>query len=225
MQSQIVLCCCLLSSALPAQQQNSDNDRKTALWFDEEVSAALAPGRSLVFEFRQRQNNGETNPFTYSFQAGIAFVARPWLTVIPSYRYRRHPGNSSAHENRLLLNLTFSKSFGRWQPQLRTITEGRFQQNLGASARFRLRPGIDYNLPIRWPRPPVAIVNNEFFLVPDASSSGSGSSFSQNRFQVGIRFPIADSCYVLPYFLVRSAHNPTGWDTNPVFGLSIAFSF
>jgi Protein of unknown function (DUF2490) len=225
MQSRIVLCCCLLSTTLPAQQGNPENDRTTGLWFDQEISAALAPGRSLVFQFHQRVDNGATNPFAYFFQAGIAFVLRPGITVIPSYRYRSHPGSSTGHENRLLLDLTLSKSSGWWQPQLRTITEGRFQENRVASARFRLRPGIDYHLPIRWTRPPIAVVNNEFFLVPNANRSASGSSFSQNRFQVGIRLPIADSCSVHPYFMLRSAHQPTGWDTTRVFGLMIAFRF
>src|SRR3954447_19605605 len=105
MQYRIVLCLCSLAAIAPAQQ---------SLWLDEEISAALAPGRSLVFQFHQRRNDGGTSPFAYFFHAGIALVPLPWLTVIPSYRYYRHPGNPIGHENRLLLNLTLSKSSGRW---------------------------------------------------------------------------------------------------------------
>ena len=53
---------------------------------------------------------------------------------------------------------------------------------------------MEYTLPLRMARPPVLVVNNEFFLVPwDNPFFNAGSSYTQYRFQMGVRFPIADS--------------------------------
>jgi Protein of unknown function (DUF2490) len=73
-----------------------------------------------------------------------------------------------------------------------------------------LRPGIEYALPLGMRRPPVAVVNNEFFVVLGANSFASGSNFTQNRFQAGIRLPITDSFAVRPYYLRQWVNLPTG---------------
>lgn len=53
--------------------------------------------------------------------------------------------------------------------------------------------GIEYTLPVRMRRPPVVVVNNEFFIVPGANSFANAGNFIQNRFQAGIRLPVTDS--------------------------------
>jgi hypothetical protein len=66
-------------------------------------------------------------------------------------------------------------------------------------------------------------VNNEFFVVPwNNPFANGGSSYTQNRFQVGVRLPVADSFSVRPYYLLQSVNLPTGWDTNEIFGISLA---
>jgi len=148
---------------------------------------------------------------------------RPWLTMIPLYRYARFPGNSEvSYENRLLLNFTMSTSRGAWRPNLRTIIEGRFPDNRTASARFRFRPGFDYTLPIRTKWRPVLVVSNEFFVVPGTNSFSAGGSFTQNRFQVGVRLPMTDSFTIRPYYLLQSVNLRTGWETNQIIGISLA---
>ena len=73
-------------------------------------------------------------------------------------------------------------------------------------------------------RPPVLVVSNEFFIVPGNNPfANGGSSYTQNRFQVGVRLPIADSFSVRPYYLLQSVNLPSGWDTNEIFGISLAF--
>src|SRR4029079_6720393 len=129
----------------------------------------------------------------YFFQGGIAFQLRLWLTVLPSYRYQRFPGDPTiAFENRLLLNVTFCTELGRWRPSLRVLTEGRFPEGRVASARFRFRPGIEYTLPLRMPRPPAVGVSEEFFFVPGTNSFAAGGVYTQNRLQAGIRLPITN---------------------------------
>ena len=92
------------------------------------------------------------------------------------------------------LNLTLSTSRGPWRPILRTLIEGRFPDDLPASARLRFRPGFEYTLPLRGSWPPVVVMNNEFFIVPWTNPfANGGSSYTQNRFQIGVRLPIADS--------------------------------
>jgi hypothetical protein len=222
-----VLWICVLVVPAQAQQQPEDpeDDKKIGLWLDQGISTPLTDSKSLDVEIHERFDEGGANLYEYFVQGGIAFRLRPWFTLIPIYRYQRYPGNSAiSYENRLLLNLTLSKSWGPWRPNLRTLVEGRFPDDREASARLRFRPGIEYTLPVRATRPPVVVVNNEFFLVPwNNPFANGGSAFTQNRGQVGLRVPVTDSFSVRPYFLWQSANLPTGWDTNRIVGISLAF--
>ncbi|HEY6291009.1 MAG TPA: DUF2490 domain-containing protein [Terriglobia bacterium] len=208
------------------QPQDPEDDKGFGLWLDETVSVGLPSNSSLEFDFPQRFDEGAQNLYEYFFQVGIAFRPRTWLTMIPWYRYQLYPGNpTTSYETRLGLNLTLSTSRGRWRPNFRMLTEGRFPANRIASLRLRFRPGIEYTLPLRMRRPPVAVVNNEFFFVPGLNSYPSGGSFTQNRFQAGIRLPLSDSASIRPYFLLQSVNLPTGWETNRILGLSLGLKF
>jgi hypothetical protein len=222
----LVICTCVVTGRAGAQQQppeDPEDDKKLGLWLDQGISTGLTPDKSLEIEFHERYDEAITNFYEYFVQAGVAFRVRPWLTVTPLYRYQRFPGNpATAYENRLLLNATMAISRGAWRPNLRTIVEGRFPDNRVASARFRFRPGIDYTLPVRMKRRPVLVVSNEFFVVPGTNSFAAGGSFTQNRFQVGVRLPITDSVSVRPYYLLQSVNLPTGWETNEIIGISMA---
>ena len=133
---------------------------------------------------------------------------------VPIYRYQRFPGNPAiAYENRLQLNLTLSTSRGPWKPILRTLIEGRFPDDRPASARFRFRPGVEYTLPLRTAWRPVVVVNDEFFLVPGNNPfPNGGSSYTQNRFQIGVRMPVTDWLSVRPYYLLQSVNLPGSSD-------------
>jgi Protein of unknown function (DUF2490) len=224
-----VLCSCVLAVRARAQQQKEpedpENEKQIGLWLDQGISTGLSANKSLDVEFHERFDEGASNLFEYFVQGGLAFRLRPWFTLIPIYRYQRFPGNPTiAYENRVQLNLTLSTSRGPWRPTLRTLIEGRFVDNRPASARLRFRPGIEYTLPLRMSRPPVLVVSNEFFIVPGNNPfANGGSSYTQNRFQVGVRLPIADSFSVRPYYLLQSVNLPSGWDTNEIFGISLAF--
>jgi len=173
---------CFNGLAVPARAQqpqvpeDPEDEKQVGLWLDQGISADLSANKSLEVEFHERFDEGASNLFEYFFQGGVAFRLRPWLTVIPIYRYKRFPANPTvAYENRLQLNLTLSTSRGPWRPNLRTLIEGRVPDNRPASARLRFRPGVDYTLPLRMKRPPVLVVSNEFFVVPGDNSSSDGS--------------------------------------------------
>jgi hypothetical protein len=71
---------------------------------------------------------------------------------------------------------------------------------------------------------PAIIVSNEFFLVPWSNPfANGGSSYTQNRVQVGVRLPVTNSLSARPYFLLQSVNLPAGWDTNQIIGISLAF--
>ncbi len=223
----MALCCCLRAIPAVAQpllpQQDPENERRFGLWLDQTISAGLPRDRSLEFEFHQRLDEQASNLFEYFFQGGMAFRPRPWMMLLPIYRYQRYPGDTATpYENRLLLNVTLTTEHGRLRPILRTLTEGRFPANRIASARVRLRPGFEYALLLRMARPPVLVVNNEFFIVPGANSFAAGGKFTQDRLQAGIRLPITDSFAIRPYYLRVWVNLPTGWDNNGVIGLSLA---
>ena len=227
----VVVLCCLLppipAIAQPLQpQQDPENERRLGLWFDQAISAGLSPNRSLEFEFHQRLDEDASRLFEYFFQGGMAIRLRPWLTILPIYRYQLYPADpTTSHENRLLLNLTLSTTRGRWRPNLRTLIEGRFPENRIASARVRIRPGIECTLPLLLRRQPVVVVNNEFFIVPGRNSFAAGGHFTQNRLQAGIRLPITDCFAIRPYYLRQSVNLPAGWDSNGVVGISLAVKF
>jgi Protein of unknown function (DUF2490) len=220
-----VLCCCVMTGQARAQQQapeDPEDDKKLGLWLDQGISNGLTASKSLEIEFHERFDEVISNLYEYFAQGGVAFRVWPWLTVTPVYRYQRFPGNPTvAYENRLQVNATISASRGAWRPILRTIVEGRFPDNRVASARLRFRPGVEYTLPLRTKRRPVLIVSNEFFVVPGTNSFAAGGSFTQNRFQVGVRLPITDSFSIRPYYLLQSVNLPTGWETNEIIGISL----
>jgi hypothetical protein len=222
-----VLCGCLALAVptLAQAQEDPENEKGLGLWLDQGLSAALSPNRSLEFEFHERFDDGASNLYEYFVQGGMSFRLRQGLTLTPIYRYQRYPDADVSHESRLILNVTLVAREGRWRPTFRFLTEGRFPEGRDASARFRFRLGIDYTLPLRTTRPPVLVVNNEFFIVPGTNSFAAGGAFTQNRFQAGVRLPVSDTVAVRPYFMLQSLNLTTGWDTNSVVGVSLALRF
>jgi len=90
------------------------------------------------------------------------------------------------------------------------LVEGRFPDNRIASARLRFRPGVEYTLPVRLTRRPVLVVNDEFFIVPGANSFAAGGTFTQHRFQVGVRLPVTDFYSIRPYYML-AVREPASW--------------
>jgi Protein of unknown function (DUF2490) len=211
------LLCFVVIGQVRAQQQqppeDPEDDKKLGLWLDQGLSTGLTPSKSLEIEFHERFDEVISNLYEYFVQGGVAFRVRPWLAVAPIYRYQRYPGNPVVtYENRLQLNVTLSASRGPLRPNFRTLIEGRFPDNRPASARLRFRPGIDYTLPLGMKRRPVLVLSNEFFVVPGTDSFAAGGSFTQNRFQVGVRLPITDTLSIRPYYLLQSVNLPTVGD-------------
>ena len=67
-------------------------------------------------------------------------------------------------------------------------------------------------------------MSNEFFIVPRYNPfANGGSSYTQNRFQVGVRLPVTNSFSVRPYYMLQSVNLPPGWDTNEIVGISLAY--
>ena len=68
-------------------------------------------------------------------------------------------------------------------------------------------------------------MNNEFFIVPGYNPFANGSSsHTQNRFQVGVRFSDRGFVSIMTsHYLLQSVNLPTGWDTNEIVGISLAF--
>jgi hypothetical protein len=223
------LCSCVLAVPVRAQQQpqpeDPEDEKQIGFWLDQGISTPFSANKSLELEFHERFDEGASNLFEYFVQGGVAFRLRPWFTLIPIYRYQRFPGNPAiAYENRLQFNITLSKSRGLWRYNLRTLVEGRFPDDRDASARFRFRPGVDYTLPLRTTWRPTIVLSNEFFIVPwNNPFANGGSSYTQNRFQIGVRLPISSAMSVRPYFLLQSVNLPAGWETNDIVGISFAF--
>ncbi|HZD30149.1 MAG TPA: DUF2490 domain-containing protein [Candidatus Angelobacter sp.] len=223
-----VLCSCVLAVSAQGQQQkpeDPEDEKRFGLWLDQGISAALSGNKSLEVAFQQRFDEGGSNLFEYYFQVGVAFRPRSWLTLIPIYRYQRFPANPAvAYQNRLQFNITLSTSRGPWRYNLRTLIEGRFPDHLPASARLRFRPGVDYTVPLRTPWRPTLILSNEFFIVPGFNPFSSGdSSFTQNRFQFGVRLPISNLLSVRPYYMLQTVNLPAGWKNTENIGITIAF--
>ena len=224
-----LFCSCVLSVSAKAQQQplpeDPEDEKQLGLWLDQGVSIGLPGNKSFELETYERFNEGGANLFEYFVQGGIGFRLSPWLQVIPFYRYQRFPDNpNTTYENRLLLSTIVGRPQGKWRPNLRTIFEERFDENRPATFRIRLRPGIDYVLPVRAARPPVLVVNNEFFLVPGHNPfANGGTPYVQNRAQAGVRQAVTDSFSIRVFYMFQSLNLPTGWETNEIVGISLTF--
>ena len=225
---QVLVALCTLAIAASAQVQQQkpedpEDEKKFGLWLDQGVSVPLSQNSSVEVEAHERFDENVSRALEYFVQAGVAFRPRKWLTLIPIYRYQRYPGNPSiTYENRLQFNITLSTARGPWRYNLRTLLEGRFPDDRQASARLRFRPGVDYTLPLPTSWRPTVVVNNEFFLVPWYNPfANGGSSFTQNRFQAGVRLPISNAVAVRPYFMLQSVNLPDGWTTNKIIGISL----
>ena len=224
----VVLFSCLLAVCAHAQQsvlEDPEDEKQFGLWLDQGISTPFSGGKSLEIEIHERLDEGASNLFEYFFQGGFAFRPRPWLTLIPIYRYQRFPGNPAiTYENRLQFNTTLSTARGPWRYNLRTLVEGRFPDDRPASARLRFRPGVDYTLPLRMKWRPTIVLSDEFFLVPWFNPfANGGSAYTQNRFQAGVRLPISSSFSVRPYYMLQLVNLPDGWDANNIIGISLAY--
>ena len=221
----VLLSCVVSGRAQQQPPEDPEDDKQIGLWLDQGISAGLSDSKSLEFEVHERFDDIDSNLYEYFFQGGMAFRVRPWLTITPSYRYQRFPGNPKTdYENRLLLNLTLSTSRGPWRPNFRTIIEERFPDNRPAFTRLRFRPGVDYTLPFSISgRRPALVASNEFFFVPVNDSFRTGGSFVQDRVQIGVRFPVSNSCSIRPYYLYQLVNLPGGWDGNSIVGISLTF--
>jgi hypothetical protein len=223
-----LLCSCMLALSARGQQskpEDPEDEKQFGLWLDQGIFTPFSTNKSVDIEFHERLDEGGTNLYEYFVQGGVAFRPRTWLMLIPIYRYQRYPGNPSiTYENRIQFNTTLSTARGPWRYNLRTLIEGRFPDDRPASARLRFRPGVDYTLPLRGEWRPTVIVSNEFFLVPWYNPfANGGSAYTQNRVQAGVRLPISRSLSVRPYYMVQSVNQPTGWESNNVFGISLAY--
>lgn len=222
-----ILCIAIAHSAGGQQQQppeDPEDEKQFGVWLDQGVSSQFSSNKSLEAEFHERFDENVSSFYEYFLQAGVAFRLLPILSVMPAYRYQRFPGNTSLeYENRILLNITLSKSKGPLRPNLRTLIEGRFPENRIASARLRFRPGLEYSLPLHTSWRPVLVASDEIFIVPGTNSFAAGGAFTQNRFQIGARLPIKSWYAIRPYYMLQSLNLPSGWETNEIIGLSMNF--
>lgn len=210
----------LAPSAVLAQTPpapSTDNE----LWLDQNLSLGLSPRTKLELSTVQRLDRGASNLFEAFWEAGLDVRVRPWLSVMPAFRHiRNEPFRTEArYENRMMLNVTAGIRRGRWRPDLRMRLEGRFTEDRAARLRIRLRPRVQYTLPVGGARQPVLGVHNEFFL--DAHTG----SYVRNRVQAGVELPLAQHFSVRPYYMLESNRIAVGWDHDNVWGLSLRWSY
>lgn len=214
----------LLAVTSPLCAQGVDNQ----LWFDETFSVTLSPRTALRLHFNQRLRDSASDLFEATFQAGVAFKLRPWLTLYPAFQHTRHDPShpTSRFENRPMLNFELQTQRGRWQPSARGRFEGRFFEHQPAFLRVRLRPGLQYNLPVGWPRhgrgwqrPPGLVVNNEFFFDTRADR------YNRNKVLVGVSLPVTAHLSLLPYYMLLSNRPAAAWTHANVWGLSLSWRY
>ena len=140
---------CRGQGAATTAARDPEDDKQLGLWLDQGISTDLSANKSLDVEFHERFDEGASNLYEYFVQGGVAFRVRPWITLIPIYRYQRFPGNPNiAYENRLQFNATLSKSWGSWQPTLRTLSRDGFPIIDLLQRAFDFAPG--WNTPYRF---------------------------------------------------------------------------
>ena len=139
----------MLAVSARAQQsepEDPEDEKQFGLWLDQGISAPFSTNKSLEIEFHERLDQGGTNLFEYFVQGGVAFRPRPWVTLIPIYRYQRFPANPSiTYENRLQFNTTLSTARVEGRGSEReNATDHRDQEEGGAwrPSRWRVEGGV-----------------------------------------------------------------------------------
>jgi hypothetical protein len=74
-------------------------------------------------------------------------------------------------------------------------------------------------------RPPVVVVNNEFFIVPGANSFASGKHFDAESLPNGNSSAHRKFLFHSALFHAAVGDSPYWLGDQPVFGLSLAFKF
>lgn len=210
----------LLFLALVAQNtaaQNRDNE----LWLTETFSFGLSPKTRLDFRLEQRVNENVSNLLQAFVETGISFQARPWLNLVPGFRFVRHePFKTEARfENRPQLDVLMHRRWSSWRAELRTRFEGRFIEGESGSLRIRVRPGIQYTLPVRKGNPPAILIDNDLFFDPQ------GGGYNRNRLRVGVSLPISSRLSWTPYYMVESNRLPALWDHDNIWGLVFSWRY
>ncbi|MFQ5818146.1 MAG: DUF2490 domain-containing protein [Terriglobia bacterium] len=197
--------------------QEVDNE----LWIDQNFSFTLSPRTALRLQHVNRFDENVSNFATSFLQVGVRFKVRSWLSLTPWFRHlRANPFDANSRfENRLLLDAGFATRRGRWHPNLRARFERRFIEAQKAFFRFRIRPGVQYKLPVRWQRRPALDFANEL------SYDTRADRLNRNRFRVGILLPATAKFSLRPYYMVESNRLPTRWDHDNIWGVSLYWNF
>lgn len=208
---------CLALFAWPAPAQDWDQE----VWLDQRFSFSLSPKTFLRLRFLQGADENVSHLFDAYFELDMGFHVRPWLTLMPGFRYDRLDafGQNSRFENRPQFALVLHTRAGRWRPNLRFLFEGRFLQGEPGFLRFLPQPGVEYTLSTYQDRPLVLYLTNEFAF--DSRSN----RFSRNRFQVGISLPATPHFSLIPYYMIESSRLPAVWDHDNIWGLSLWWRF
>ncbi len=212
-----LLAALILPRAEPAAAQTVDNE----LWLDQNFSVGLSPKASLQIKFAERANQGASDLFQIYGQVGVAFQVKPWLAVAPAFRHDRHdPFDPNARfENRPLLDLTARRPRGALRPTLRARFEGRFIESRDPFLSLRLRPGFDYQLPVKSRWRPGLLVDDEIFY--DTRSD----TLNRNRLRAGVGFRLSGHFSLRPYYLLESNRRPGLWDHDNIWGLSLFWRY
>jgi len=191
------------------------------LWLDQNISLHLSPKTSLQIVFAERANEGASDLFQVYGQVGVAIQATPWLVLAPAYRHDRHdpfdPG--SRYEHRPLLDVTARRPQGALRPVLRTRFEGRFFENQDGFLRLRIRPGLDYTLPLESRFRPGLLVDDEVFY------DFRADSLNRNRLRAGVSIRLTDHFSLRPYYMLESNRLPAAWDHDNIWGLSLIWKY
>lgn len=113
---------------------------------------------------------------------GIEFKPNKWLTLTPSYLFRRDQPIVGRHgqENRLRFAVTLEKKFAKFTLKDRNLVERRFRRNVADSTRYRNRLGI--SIPVLKDKKEIF----SFFVNDEVYYDFLAKHWTRNEFSPGI---------------------------------------
>ena len=144
-------------------------------------------------------------PSSYAGVGQLTYTFNKYVSVLSAYLFIQNV--DGPHENRLWLAVTPSLPLGRFTFDDRNLLEQRWQQEQGASARYKNRPRLSYHFPpdgTGWTLTTYDEVNYDFNLTKIAT----------NRIALGVSKPLGN--HVIPELYYQHQYNRGSSNVNYV---------
>jgi hypothetical protein len=170
-------------------------NQDTEIWYDDVVHVSWHDKQALLIALGLRQSLDIGHLIYRHAGAGYSFQPTGFLTIVPRYDFynRNKSPVLKQDENRISLEITAAKDFGKWTLRDRNFCDRRFQPS-GQTWRYRNRAEAEHCLPIPHLRLKGVLWYQAYYNTHD-------HGWAQKRVAAGVRRPLCKQISVQVYYL------------------------